>query len=198
MTMIHWRIDDYYRTVAKENSSTKAYNRHSIKKGEGNELGLLGEICYLKLLECIYPSDIIVYQPNFEYDITIDTAKVDVKSKERNVPPRGFYAASVAAYKQQDCDLYAFTSITVDKQTNKYTDFYYLGHMSKQEYFERATFMKEGEPDGNNMRWNKKTKQFEPFLITEDCYNLEYKHLTQFSPETYPALKADGFEIIPF
>lgn len=199
--IIHRTIDPYYIQIAKENAPSNAYNKRSITNGERNVVGLLGELYYLRLVEEIYNDHTTFYKPTFDYDVTIKAnnrdIKVDVKTKQRTGPPKDYYAASIAAYSkdQQDCDYYAFTSITVDKyDSDSFSDFYFLGFIKKEDFFKQATFMKKGDLDGDNVVWKNGVKR--PFTITEDCYNLPYSKLTQYSDDFLEPAFKDGFKFV--
>lgn len=188
---IHCKIPRNLIAEANKLAPKGAINNRSITNGERNVVGVLGELCYIKLIECICVDSFIDYTPTYDYDMLLGTLKFDVKTKQRTVAPRGDYAASIAAYSKnkQHCDYYAFTSITIDRATNEYTDFYYLGHIRKNNYFKRATFKKKGELDGNNIV--NKNGNFKPFTITEDCYNIEYNKLTQYPIDILDGLSDD-------
>lgn len=126
------------------------------------------------------PETKINYSPCYDYDMIVDGIKFDVKTKQRTVTPRTDYDCSIVAYSKdkQRCDSYIFTSVTLDRQTNEYTEFYLIGYMPKLDYFNRAVFKKKGEPDGgNNIFKNGKMVEFK---IVEDCYNLKYADLNPF------------------
>ncbi len=136
--------------------------RNSIRKGEGNVVGFLGE-----LLLCEY----IGGKHNNTYDsdmIDKDGIKWDVKTKERSVDPKSPYDCSVPAYNtKQACDKYAFVSITcID---GVYLRAYLLGWLSKEEYMPKARLMKKGTRDPSN-----------GIVFKADCYNVTISQLRKF------------------
>lgn len=178
---------------AEELSLTESLNK-SITKGERNVMGTLGELCYITLLSHIYDLEDIEYEPNYNYDLRIGGVKVDVKSKQRTVAPQSHYAASIVAYSKdkQLCDYYAFTTITVGKHDTDFKDFYFLGHIKKSDYFQRATFMRKGQSDGGNHH------KGQEFKIRADCYNLNYSELDQYPLEGIEGALENGFVQVPW
>ena len=157
-----------------------AYNSRSITNGERNLLGILGELCYVKMMRAICPEADIDHTPTMNYDVVINGRKVDVKTKQRSVAPRAEFAASIVAYSRetQHCEVYEFTSITVnnklpDSDDRKFSEFFYIGARTKKNYFKNSKFMKKGEPEGNNYVPTKGRE----FRIVEDCYNMPYSEL---------------------
>lgn len=191
MYAIKYKITQDDIALATKLAPTRAYNEYSITKGQRNVVGVLGEICYVKMMSYLLPRKEIDYTPSYDYDVLIGGYKVDVKTKQRTVAPQSSYAASIAAYSKdlQMCDYYAFTSITVARDNkDDFLDFYFIGNMSKSKYFSLAEFKRKGDSDGDNFVATKgKT-----FTIVEDCYNLEYKSLYHTKPEHIEILEEKG------
>ena len=102
-------------------------------------------------------------EDTYDYDIVYGETKVDVKTKERTVPPRDYYECSVADFNtRQDCDEYAFVSVLDDLK-----EAWYLGKISKKEFYETAIFHKKGEVDPDNN-----------FTFKADCYNIPIHKLS--------------------
>lgn len=132
--------------------------RNSIRKGAGNAVGFLAEIMLEEYLDC-------ERQPCKDYDILWNGMKVDVKTKETTVPPKDYYDCSVAKTStHQQCDAYLFTRYI--KQGNLYV----LGWITKEDYFDKARFLRKGDRDGDNS-----------FVVKADCYNLSIKELNEVS-----------------
>ena len=130
--------------------------KNSITKGEGNAAGFLAEIVVASLLDAEMKS-------TKNYDLVLKNGDtVDVKTKRTKVPPKDYYECSIAETSlHQDCDYYVFTRCLPDGTI------YILGDCSKSDYFERAKFLKQGEPDGDN-----------GFIVKANCFNLPIKDLT--------------------
>lgn len=179
MKILKLKIPDQLIVSANNSVPKKAYNKRSITDGQRNVIGVLAELCTIHTFSIVNPTVYsgIRYEPCHDYDMTFNGVKVDIKTKQRTVPPKLDYDASIVAYSKdmQGCDAYMFTSITVEKGSGRFKDFYMIGLISKEEYFQKATFMKKGDPDGGNMIY--KNGQMVPFTIVEDCYNLKYSNL---------------------
>ena len=142
----------------------------SIRRGEGNVYGFLGELVFSK----ITGGD---QNNTYEWDVVMsDGHTVDVKSKCVTTEPRPHYECSVAARgTHQNCDYYAFVRGLKDC-----TMAWYLGAMGKQEFLRRATFMEAGV-------WKDPANGWSP---TIDCYNIEISdlYLDKEDPASLPPL----------
>ncbi len=80
--------------------------RNSIREGEGNTAGFLGEEVVCAAF------DGSISNNTFDYDIKWGDMTLEVKTKDRTVPPRPDYDASVAKYNTtQKADFYVFVSL---------------------------------------------------------------------------------------
>lgn len=154
----------------KERAQIKAVEmgklRNSIRRGEGNIVGFLGEEA---VLSCWKGS---VSHNTYQHDLTFDEVSFEVKTKDRTVVPRLHYEASVANYNTtQNADFYTFVSLFRNKATDVYEEAYVIGIMDKHEYFKKARYMKK---DFVDMESENK------FRVQGTCYNLEYRELTRF------------------
>jgi hypothetical protein len=152
------------------NAATKAREmgvlNNSIRKGEGNLVGFLGEEVVLAAWEESQSCN------TYQHDITFEEVSFEVKSKDRTVFPRLSYECSVANYNtKQRADFYVFTSIYRPNRDLKdvYTKGHIIGVISKQDYFEQANFLKAGTIDPSN-NWK----------VSADCFNLPYQALSRF------------------
>lgn len=151
------------RAAAKDREMGELNN--SIRNGDGNLCGFLGEEVVLAAWNGS------TSQNTYQHDITFEEISFEVKSKDRTVAPLLEYESSVAKFNtRQRADFYVFTSLLRRKGTKDYTKGYVLGIIDKQEYFEKATFLRVGDIDPSN-NWK----------VRADCYNLHYRHLTRFS-----------------
>ena len=129
---------------------------NSILQGRGSVAGFIGEQI---ALHCLGGT----WENTYEYDIILpDGSKVDVKTKQTSVTPLPEYDCSVANFNtKQECDMYAFVRVKGD-----FTVGWYLGSITKDEYFKKARFMKKGDIDPSNN-----------YKVRADCYNLTIKEL---------------------
>jgi len=147
---------DEQKEKACELAKEMGHIRNSITKGQGNFAGFIAEIIVADLLNA-------KRAPTKDYDLILNDGRtVDVKTKRTTVIPKPYYDCSIAATStHQGCDLYVFT---------RYMEggvLYILGDCSKEDYFNRARFLKRGEKDGDN-----------GFIVKADCYNLPISELT--------------------
>ena len=88
-----------------------------------------------------------------------------MKTKRTSSPTLPHYSCSVAKFNtRQDCDVYAFVRIKYDLSVG-----WYLGHISKNDFYLRATEHKRGEHDPSN-----------GFVFRADCYNLPIQDLESY------------------
>jgi len=150
------------RAVAQANEMGAINN--SIRKGEGNVIGFLGEI--------VLADYIGAKQDNtYQYDlVTLDGTTIDVKTKHCTSEPRDYYECSIANFNTtQKCDIYAFVRILL---RNELIDCaYLLGYLSPKAYYSKARFLRKGTKDGDNN-----------FVVRADCHNVAISELTPFDP----------------
>jgi hypothetical protein len=110
----------------------------SITKGEGNIAGFVGEEVVAGVL------GITEWENTYDYDMTKDGMKIDIKTKRRNVPPLPHYDCQVPAQQmRQKCDVYVFVSVSYDNSKA-----WVLGYMPKNEFTTTAKFRAKGSFDG--------------------------------------------------
>lgn len=132
--------------------------KNSIAAGKSNIFGALGEIIAHDYLTYHGKSSAIA--GNYDYDLIVESTKIDVKTKRTTVTPKGHYNCSVADYNtSQNCDYYLFCRIKEDLSKG-----YILGFVEKSLFYEQAEFKTKGEYDG-------------AFEFKADCYNLPIKNL---------------------
>ena len=128
---------------------------NSIRKGAGSLVAYIGE----EVVKNVLNGKI---EDTYDYDIVYQNIKVDVKTKERTVAPKSHYECSVADFNtQQDCDEYAFVSVL-----NTLEEAWYLGKISKPDFYKKAAFHRKGEIDPANN-----------FTFQADCYNIPISEL---------------------
>lgn len=167
--MIEIRVAEDTITKARERAVRMGELRNSIRHGEGNLVGFIGEIVVNE-----YISGELVN--TYDYDLTKNETKFDVKTKETSVKPKPHYECSIPDFNpNQNCDFYIFAR--VHKSLDRC---WILGYKSKEAYFAESRFLKKGDIDGDN-----------GFVVKADCHNLEISRLEpmeQFS-ETFQAFR---------
>lgn len=134
---------------------------NSIRKGKGAVVAYIGEEVVKKVLNG-------QIKDTYDYDIVYgDNTKVDVKTKERTVEPQPYYNCTVADFNtKQDCDEYAFVSVL-----NNHSEAWYLGKISKKDFYKKAKFYEKGELDPES-------PQGKSFYFRADCYNIKISDLS--------------------
>lgn len=150
----------------------------SIIGSPANFVGALGEILVETWFEdnkilYIYEGDkkIADYRLLFGEEGDRYERSVEIKTKDRTVPPKSYFAASVAAdsLSHQHPDWFVFVSLyrpvragrlTIDR----FTEGYIVGCISDREFREKAIFWREGDIDDG-------------MTIRKDCYNLQFSEL---------------------
>lgn len=134
--------------------------KNSIRSGDGNFVGILGEMAFAREYG-------FTYAPTYNYDvITTGGKKLDVKTKERNVACLESYLATVADYNtKQECDGYVFLSIYTNSDDAYVVEV--MGWLPKDEFYQQAKFYREGDRDPGGDGWTFKA----------DCYNIYYSQL---------------------
>lgn len=161
--MIEVPITEAMRKVAKKKAEALGKLKNSIKKGEGNITGFLGEMAANKILK-----GRIVSGTSFDFDITTKDEKTwEVKTKSRSVAPRPDYNATVCAKNtKQKCDNYVFVSLCPMENPTKA---YIMGWIDKDSFYKKSFYLKKGQYDPGT-----------PWPAKEDCYNMKYSELNKF------------------
>ena len=163
-TIVEVKFTDDMVARAKAKAKSLGSINNSIRKGKGNIVGYLGE----EIVAHYMKADIISNDEGTEkynYDLVKDGKKIEVKSKERTVPPKGYYDASVAeTSRHQKTDIYVFTSIQCNG--GEPVRAWICGQKDAKEYFEQARFYAKGDIDPSNK-----------FEVLTDMHNMPYKDL---------------------
>lgn len=158
MEYVEVEITEEMRKMAYKKAEDLGELKNSITRGEGNVAGYLGEMIAQKVIggEIVGTRD---------YDIvTPDGVKWDVKTKRTAVPPQDHFETSVTNYNTtQKCDRYIFVRVLKD-----YSKGWVIGELPKNEYYEKATFIQQGQLDPRN-KWR----------ALCDCWNVLFTDLNQ-------------------
>tara|TARA_B100000287_G_scaffold226776_1_gene213903 strand:+ start:733 stop:1221 length:489 start_codon:yes stop_codon:yes gene_type:complete len=153
--MIQVNITDDMLLKAREKAIEMGRLHNSILRGSGNMSGFIGEQIALHVLGG-------KWENTYDYDMQVNGLRVDVKTKQTSVEPKPFYECSIAKFNtKQDCDAYAFVRVL-----NDFSVGWFLGVLTKKEYFDKATFLKKGEVDPSNN-----------YTVKADCYNVRIDQL---------------------
>ena len=160
-----FKITEKTLSRAKQRAEKLPLLNNSIRDGEGTVVAYIGEEIAAKALHG-------QIEDTFDFDIVYnDNTKVDAKTKERGVAyhdPDRFWCTVAAFNTKQECDEYAFVTVHKDHSVG-----WYLGKISKKDFYKEAKFFKEGDYDPLSYK-NK------PFYFKADCYNLLLKTLMEY------------------
>ena len=168
------KLSDEVLSKAKEYSKGKTYKR-SMRGEQGTNVGAIGEYVAKDYLEGfgLAVSDNRGTETATQYDFLVNGKSVEVKTKDRTVPPKSFYECSVPLYNHshQKPDWFIFLSLhridTPYMDDSWYEDAYILG-MTTYDFIEKEgiTVMK-GEVDESN-----------GWMCKESCINLPIDKLS--------------------
>ena len=155
-SLIEVQISDEMLIAGRRKATEMGLLHNSILRGGGSVAGFLGEQIAIKAMGGKWNN-------SFDYDIILDDGrKVEVKTKQTSATPLPHYSCSISNYNtRQKCDIYAFTRVLKD-----FSKGWFLGFLPKEEYFEKAKFMKKGDFDPDN-----------GYEVRADCYNLTIEEL---------------------
>lgn len=155
--MIQVAITEDMVSSAKERAEKPTVIRSSIPGG-GLLEGFLGE----EVANTVLQGAII---NTYDYDIVLDAGEtVDVKTKRVTSTPLASYSCSVMSMGfNQKCDYYAFVRILKNLKAA-----WYLGSIKRDDFFNRATFHKQGEYDPTN-----------DYTFRANCYNIPIESLSE-------------------
>ena len=132
---------------------------NSIRRGDGNLIGFLGEYITREALGCTQDN-------TYHQDLLLGDIKIDVKTKATSVKPLDIYDCSVTSCNAtQQCDIYVFTRII-----KTYEKGWVLGWLTTEDYFKKARFLKKGEVDPSNK-----------YTVKADCYNVAINELNSIN-----------------
>ena len=113
--------------------------KNSIKNGEGNLTGAIGEIVAFDYYEG--QDKLVIHSGDFNYDLLIDGSKIEVKTMESNSPPKHYYECNVSLFNaEQDCDYYLFVDVDSSHSTA-----FIKGYVSKERFKKIRQLKKQGE-----------------------------------------------------
>jgi hypothetical protein len=149
------RLHEHHYAAAEEAASKLPIYKGSHRGLEANIVGCLGEIVFMEYLT----QEGVAYQEAFEttHDITIvGSGRLDIKTKDRTVPPKPTYEASVTLYNHdhQDVHYWGFVSLQRGTAKPRYAESFHLAHIvgvANRAILDRfGKVWKEGETDPAN------------------------------------------------
>lgn len=166
--MIEHQVSRRMKLAAQWRADEMGQLNNSIRQGEGNVYGFLGELVFAKITGATIDN-------TYDWDARMpDGPTVDIKSKCVTSAPLPHYECSVASIgTHQNCDYYAFVRVLKDC-----TVAWYLGAMLKSDFLRQATYMEAGV-------WEDPANGWSP---TIDCYNIPISalHMDDKNPASLP------------
>lgn len=148
------------RDIAYAKSDEMGKLNNSILVGKGNEVGFIGEEFVKKFL--IPEGEEVEEGNHYDYDFKYKGVRYEVKTKQTTVQPKSNYDCSIANFNpNQKCDIYIFARLYEFWEKG-----WILGWLTKEEYFEKAVFLKKGDIDPSNN-----------YVVKADCHNVKISEL---------------------
>jgi len=117
--------------------------KNSIKEGEGNLLGAIGEIVAFDYYQ--EQGKLVIHSGDFNFDLLIDGSKIEVKTMEVNATPKEYHECNVSLYNaEQQCDYYLFLNVDSSHSTA-----YIKGYVSKERFKKIRQLRLKGEKNGS-------------------------------------------------
>jgi len=146
-------------TEAKELADAQGALKGSIRFGQGNIYGYLGEAIFQKLFDCQRVND---YEHDFVINRYDQDIKVDVKTKMTSYKPLPEYEASVTKMpKQQKTHIYFFCRVHKDTRKG-----WAIGWEFSDVFFKTCYLKEKGDKDPSNGMICKRT-----------CWNIYHNQL---------------------
>jgi hypothetical protein len=145
-------LDDLHdRAVVR--ASTVPELRRSMRGAAGNLVGAFGELVAMRYMDMLGVGYVDVAESHREWDLVTVAGTVDVKTKERTVPPAPNFDCTVPAYAQGVAlpDWYLFVSLMSDgsKGVERFVRGWVLGSISRLRFDEVAVRWEPGQQDRN-------------------------------------------------
>lgn len=156
--MIEVQITPEMVKEAQQKAKELGVLKNSITGGDGNVAGLLGEMVVVQATGATLSN-------TRDYDVVrTDGKTADVKTKRCTGKPEPRFDCSIADFNtRQKCDYYIFVRVLKD-----FSKAWIVGELPKNEYFEKAVFVQQGQFDPSN-NWRCKA----------DCYNVPISKLNE-------------------
>ena len=117
--------------------------KNSIKNGEGNLTGAIGEIVAFDYYQ--EQDKVVIHSGDFNFDLLIGGSKIEVKTMECNSTPKEYHECNVSLYNaEQECDYYLFLNVDSSHSTA-----YIKGYVSKERFKKIRQLRLKGEKNGS-------------------------------------------------
>lgn len=91
----------------------------------------------------------------FDYDLVVDNRHIEIKAKQRTVPPQPHYTVGVGKHSEhQDADMFYFTSLEWATRTDGLyaglKHIWFVGGKQRDDFFEQAELVRKDQHQGYN------------------------------------------------
>lgn len=128
-------------TESQRERAKKRFNfgelKNSIRKGEGNQIGAIGEILVMDYY--LEKGRNVIDGQNFDFDFMIDGHLIEVKTQETRFKPNDSWTCHVPDYNaKQKCDFYCFVFVNSSMTTGwiagmiRHNDFHKIKKLKKK------------------------------------------------------------------
>ena len=157
-------------------SKGKIYKR-SMRGQGGTNIGTIGELVLIEYLENngLKVVDNRKRINATKYDLLVQGEKVEVKTKDRTVPPKPFYECSIPLYNHDHQKPKWFFFLSLMRKGSSYEEAYILGGISYNEMEKEGVIINKGDVDLRN-----------GWICKESCINITIEKLK--SPESMLSL----------
>ena len=165
--MIEIDLTDSLIEKAETYSKGKTYKR-SMRGQEGTKIGTIGELVLIDYLEKrgLKVIDNRNRSNATKYDLLVQGDKVEVKTKDRTVPPKPFYECSIPLYNHTHQKPKWFFFLSLLRKGSSYKEAYILGGISYNEMEKKGVVMNKGDVDFRN-----------GWVCKESCININIEEL---------------------
>jgi len=155
---------------AKDMAGTHGDNHMTIKRDTRSRfMGYLGEEMVYKFISGLTRDNCKDYD-FIRWKGTAASYTIDVKTKERTVPPLDKYSVHINEFgNHQQCDTYVFVSIREIKGSDGEFEGWIIGWMDKDEYWDKARIVKKGD-----------VEEKDGFAEYEDSRKMYFKDLNHY------------------
>jgi hypothetical protein len=161
-SMVKVDLTDSLIEKAGAYSKGKIYKR-SMRGQEGTNIGTIGELVLIQYLEDngIKVIDNRNRRTATKYDLLVLGEQIEVKTKDRTVPPKPFYECSVPLYNHTHQKPKWFIFLSLLRKDNKYVEAYILGAITYSDMERDGITMTKGDVDLSN-----------GWVCNESCINI--------------------------
>jgi len=149
--MVEVPLDGLHR-LAQQRADATPELRRSMRGAQGNEVGAMGELVAGRYLDAV--GVMYLDEGKVNHDFRTAHGTMDVKTKERTVPPQPHYDCTVPDYNgdAQKPDWYLFVSLLSDggKGCARFTRGWVLGTIRREAFYAQATEWRPENVDVSN------------------------------------------------